>query len=140
MSNHIPEIQFRASRLGGYLFLKHANYLDKVKSVSIVYTPETQPGYILRNGTREEIVSFYPDKQDQQLTLYIHYNPETLSQITDQPGWFDEDVYAGICLALEGKTLGWQGCRQKPSDYYEWVSSKHLPGIIKQGIGLFGWQ
>jgi len=138
--NQLSFKQFSLSSLGANLYLWKSGYWPQVEQVSVTYSAEPQKGYGLKGNDGTEVVSMWMDNQQGHINVYIHYDHHTYAEIASKQGWFDRDVYAGICLALESKSLGWQGCREKASDYYQWTQDNHLPGIIKQNKGLFGFQ
>jgi hypothetical protein len=138
--NQLSFKQFQLSTLGANLYLWRSGYWPQVKRVSITYTAEPQKGYGLKGSDGAEVLSMWMDNQQGHINVYIHYNQQTYADISAKQGWFDHDVYAGICLALESKSLGWQGCREKASRYYQWSQDNHLPSIIKKNKGLFGFE
>jgi hypothetical protein len=122
--------RLRLSPLGASLFWWRMGYWPALRRATVVWTDTPQTGYRLRDRAGLETVSFATRRQPGQVTVYIHYPAATYAATAARPGWLERDVYIGLCLAAEGNTLGWQGCRQKAADYYHWRQARRLPGSL----------
>jgi len=132
--------QFHISTIGSSVYLWKSGYYRQINRVTLTYSDEVQKGYSIKSADGSDMMSMWMRHQDKTVSVHIYYNPNTFADYQRNPGWLDRDVYAGICLAMESKTLGWQGCRDKANQYYQWAIENHIPSILKQNAGLFSFQ
>lgn len=142
VDNQLDFNTFKLSPLGSRLFLWRTGYWKQMKDIAIVYTDQISPSYILSNSsTGKEIMSMGIERDEGSGVVYLNYPKDSYEEIKNQEGWFDRDVYFGICVLMEFKQLGNDGCRDKALEYQNWTKNNKLPGVVS-GFrdSLFGWQ
>jgi hypothetical protein len=138
--NNFPLKQFKLSTLAGAVYLWKAGYWPEINRVKVIYTSEQQKGYILKNGADGQVTqSLWMERKGRTATVYIHYAPEKFLDISNREDWFEADVLAGICLAIEGKSLGYDGCYQKAREHMQWANRNKVGRVVSDS-GVNWWR
>jgi hypothetical protein len=133
--NQFSDRSFSVSTVWTNTFLYLEGYRGSATSISVTYSPATTPGPndidSVINGTDNTLVqSFGYSHQGTNWQFYIKYNPSQIDYISSQPHWFDKDLMAYLCLALDSKKPTRDECYKKAASYFDPTKLIHINHLV----------
>lgn len=133
--NQFTDRNFNISSVWTNTFLYLEGYKGSATSINVTYSPATAPGLNdatdLFNGADGTFVQgFEYSHQGTVWQFNIRYNPSQVDYISSQPHWFDEDLMAYLCLALDSKKPTRDQCYKKAASYFDSAKLIHIGYLV----------